>query len=260
MSEEDVRLGLRDAVDGEPPLDFDPDALVTSARHQVKRRRALLAVGVATVAVVAAAVAVPIALGRGETQVAEPPASTATSEKPTQWSPTATQPSHLTEGDLRHRGQEMAVHLKAVVPDALPTASEFEYGEFGGEASGQFYEGQTSVNAAISFTVDHARYSIVVTVWVPGGLATSPGGVCAASGAYCKQFGERDGGPIVVKTEDLGDQTISTMYHFRPSGGVVQIAAYNYDMASRTVPKYMPAIPVTLDQMSRLATDPDLGL
>jgi len=255
-----VRLGLRDAVAGEPLLDFDADALVATARHQVKRRRALVAAGVATVAVVAVAVAVPIALGRGETQVAQPPASTVTSEKPTQWSPTATQPGRYTVDDLRRRSQQMAAHLQVAVPNVLPAASEFSYGQFGGEAAGQFYEGQTSVNAPVSFTVDHARYSLLVTVWVPGGLPTSPGGVCAVTGEYCKQFGERDGGPVVVKTEDLGDASISTMYHFRPSGDVVQIAAYNYDMAGPVPPTYMPAIPVTVDQLMRLATDPDLGL
>ena len=259
MSEEDVRDGLRDAVADEPPLDFDPETLVAGARHQAKRRRALVATGVATVAVVAAAVALPVALGRDETQVAQPPASTATSPKPTPWSSRST-PSPYTVDELRRRSQQMAAHLRDVVPDVLPKATEFDYGEFGGEAAGAFYEGETSVNASVSFTFENARYSLVVTVWVPGAPSMSPTEVCAASGAYCKQYGERDGGPIVVRTEDLGDQTISTLYHFRPSGGVVQIAAYNYDMASRVPPKYMPDIPVTLDQLTRLATDSDLGL
>lgn len=258
MSEEDVRVGLRDAVADEPPLDFDPDALVASARHQAKRRRALLAAGVATVAVVAAAVAVPVALGRGETRVGAPPASTTTTT--TSSRPSTIDPGRYTVGDLRRRGQQMAAHLRDVVPDVLPKASEFDYGEFGGEAAGQFYEGQTSVNAPVSFTLGNARYSLFVTVWVPGTPSMSPTEVCAGSGANCEQFGERDGGPIVLKTENLGDETISTLYHFRTSGGVVQLAAYNYDMASRTPPKYMPSVPVTIDQLTRLATDPDLGL
>lgn len=258
MSEEDVREGLRDAVAGEPPLEFDPDALVTSARQQVKRRRALLAVGVATVTVVAAAVAVPIALGRGGTQVGAPPASaTATSLSKSTAVP---RPSDdYTAAELRRRGEQMRVHLEEFVPTVLPTASEFDFGEFGGEAAGQFYEGQTSVNAPVSFTVDGARYSILVTVWTPGAPSMSPDTVCDGSG-YCERVGDGKLGPMVIKTEDLGDPTILTLYHFRTNGGVVQIAAYNYDMAAAQPPAYMPTVPVTIDQLTTLATDPDLGL
>lgn len=258
MSEEDVRVGLHDAVDGEPPLDFDPDALVASARHQVKRRRALVAAGVATMVVVAAAVAVPVALGRGETQVAQPPASSTTSATTT--SPSPVNPPYYTVNELVRRGKEMSTHLRAVVPKVLPEASDFDYGEFGGEATGDFHDGQMYLNAPVSFTVAGARYSLFVAVFAPGAPSMSRAEVCAASGAYCKRYGERDGGSLVITTTDLGDQTISTMYHFRASGGVVQIAAYNYDMASQTPPKYAPTIPVTLDQLTALATDPDLGL
>lgn len=256
MSEEDVRSGLQEAVAGEPPLDFDPDALVATARHQAKRRRALIAAGVATVAVVAAAVTVPVALGRGGTQVAQPPPPTTSSA----WPPADVQPGYYTADDLRRRSQRMAAHLADVVPEVLPAGSEFDYGEFGGEAAGEFADGQDYVGAPITFTVDGARYSLFVTVWAPGTPSLSPGTVCTDGGADCKQYDVRDGGPIMVKTEDLGDQTISTMYHFRTSGTVVQVAAYNYDMTARSAPKYMPTIPVTLDQLTRLATDPDLGL
>jgi hypothetical protein len=259
MSEEDVRVGLRDAVADEPPLDFDPDALVATAR-QVTRRRALVAAGVATVAVAVAAVAIPGALGRGPTQVAEQPTVTSatTAPKPSQWLAQPVEPVEYSPDQLRSRSQEMAGQLRQTVPAVLSDASEFAYGEFGGEASGEFYEGQTSVNAAVSFTVDDARYSIFVTVWVPGGANELLDTVCAGSGAYCKQLGEEDGGPVVATTDDLGDQTISTVYHFRKDGGVVQVAAYNYDMTG--TPKYMPTIPVTLQQLTRLATDPELGL
>lgn len=257
MSEEDVRAGLHGAVAGEPPLDFDPDSLVATARHQVKRRRTLLAAGVATMAVVAVAVAVPVALGRGgTTQVAQPPASTTTISKPA-----TTTPAHYTADELRQRGQEMAAHLRVVVPNVLPKASGFAYGEFGGEAAGAFADGQMYVDAPVTFTFENARYSLFVTVWAPGAPSMSLDEVCAAAdGASCKQVSEQDGGPIVMKSDNLGDQTITTLYHFRTSGSVVQVAAYNYDMTGETVPRYMPEIPVTVDQLTRLATDPDLGL
>jgi hypothetical protein len=263
VSEEDVRGGLQEAVADEPPLDFDPDALVAAARQQVTRRRALMAAGAATVVVVVAAVAIPVALGRNTTQVAQPPptsVSTSTSETPVQWPPAGVTPAHYTADGLRDRSHQMAAHLREKLPALLPKASKFNYGEFGGEASGAFSDGQMYVNAPVSFDIENGRYSIFVTVWAPGAPEMSPDKVCTASGAYCKEVSKQDGGPIMAKTEDLGDQTISTLYHFRTSGSVVQIAAYNYDMAGNAVPKYQPTIPVTLDQLVRLATDPELGL
>lgn len=259
MSEEDVRVGLRDAVADEPPLDFDPDSLVAKARHQVTRRRALMAAGAATVAVAVAAVAVPAALGRGSTQVAEQPTSTGAATTPSQWPPSAAQPVEYGPEDLRDRSEQMATHLAQSVPAALPEASDITIGEFGGEASGEFYAGQTAVNAAVTFSVDGERYSLVVTVWVPGSANELLDTMCADKGAHCEQLGEDDGGPVVATTENLSDQgTISTVSHFRSNAGVVQVAAYNYDLTG--VPKYMPTIPVTLEQLTRLATDPELGL
>lgn len=255
MSEEDVRVGLHDAVADEPPLDFDPDSLVAKARHQATRRRSLMAAGAATVAVVVAAVAIPVMLGRGSTQVGQQPTST---PMPTERSQSAAQPVVYSADDLRNRSQQMAVHLEQAVPAALPEASDITIGEFGGEASGEFYEGQKAVNAAISFSVDDARYSIAVTVWVPGSATELLDTMCAG-GDDCKHLGEQDGGSIVATTELLNDQgTISTVYHFRKNTSVVQIAAYNYDMTG--TPKYMPTIPVTLQQLTTLATDPELGL
>lgn len=261
MSEEDVRNGLRDAVADEPPLNFDPDALVATA-HQVTRRRSLIAVGVATVAVAVVAVAIPVALGRGPTQTAadQPTVvSTPTSPSAVQWPPSDVQPRAYTIDELRSRGEEMKIHLETVVPALLSQGSAFKYDEFGGEASGQFYEEQTSVNAEFSFQVDDSRYSVFVSVWAPGGANELLDMTCAAGGDACQQLGEHDDGPVMARTEKVdAEHTITTVYHFRKDGGVVQIAAYNYDMGGDT--PAMPTIPVTLDQQKALATDPELGL
>jgi hypothetical protein len=154
----------------------------------------------------------------------------------------------------------IAGHLRTALPALLPEATDFVFGEFGGEAAGQFYEGQTSVNAPVSFTIGGARYSIMVTVWVAGIDEPSPTTLCSEAGADCRQFGEKDGGPLVAKTDDLGDQNITTVYHFRRTGTLVSIAAYNYDVAGQATPVYLPTIPVTDDQLTALATDPDLAL
>jgi hypothetical protein len=268
VSEEDVRGGLREAVADEPPLVFDPDALVATARQQVKRRRALLAVGVATVLVAVAAVALPSALGRESMRAANqpPPATsvTTTTTTPFAWPPKGVSLAHYTPDELRTRSEQMALHLRTAVPAALPEASDFAFGEFGGEAAGQFYEGQTGVNTSVSFTVGGARYSIVVTVWVPGTDKPSPTTLCDSSGggADCTQLGQigQNGGPIFATTDKFDSGTITTAYHFRQTGTMVQIGAYNYDIASAGPPTYLPTIPVTLQQLTRLASDPDLAL
>jgi hypothetical protein len=259
MSESDVRTGLHDAVVDEPPLNFDPDALVAIAERQVRRRRALLGVGVATVAAAVAAVALPSALGRAPTQVSDGPTSSVTPSSAAEWPPNVP-PAEYTVDELGLRGEQMRNRLRTAVPAVLPAASAIDYGAFGGEAEGQYYKGQLTVNTHVSFTVDGERYSVFVQVWAPGAEVETPAQVCAADHASCRDLGERDGGLLVAKSLDLGQETLSSVYHFRDTGALVSVTAYNYDMASDTTPTYLPTVPVTLDQLTRLATDPALGL
>lgn len=274
MSEEDVRAGLLDAVANEPPLHFDPDELIATARRQV-RRRALVAAGLATVAVAVAAIAVPAALGRGSgtTPVADQPTSStqpathtsspAPSEPPSQppsrpdrWPPPGVEPGYRTTEQLRQRGQEMTEHLSGSLPATLPSATDFAYGEFGGEAEGEFYPEQTSINATITFTIDGARYSIVVTSWIPG-TSASPAETCVAN---CRRLDDQAGGALYEQTDELGRGVIETVFHFRDSGAMVSVAAYNYDMTSSVPPVYHPSLPLTPDQLVAIATDPELEL
>jgi len=59
MSEAELRESLRAAVADEPPLNFDPDALIARAETFRRRRRALVAVGVATFALIGTVLALP---------------------------------------------------------------------------------------------------------------------------------------------------------------------------------------------------------
>ncbi|MDQ3786116.1 MAG: hypothetical protein M3422_02600 [Actinomycetota bacterium] len=251
MSEEDVREGLLDAVADEPPLSLDPDELMATARAQV-RRRALVAVGLATVAVAVAAVAVPIALGRDSTTTV--PAATQPSTSAT--STAQPQPTRYTVADLRQRARELRKHLNRSLPTRLPSALKIIVGEFGGEAEGDFHEGQTSVNATITFSIDGARYSIMVTTWVPG-TAPVPAEVCEAN---CHRLDDQAGGAVYQQTHDMDKGVIETVFHYRDTGAVVSVAAYNYDMTSTVPPVYHPSLPVTRAQLVAIATDPELAL
>jgi hypothetical protein len=242
----DVRGGLLAAVADEPPLRTDPDELVATARRQV-RRRALVATGLATVLVAVAAVAVPAALDPA-TAI---PAATRQAAPSTG---VATTPYSM--ADLRERAGELRKHLQRVLPEALPAASKVLVGAFGGEAEGDFYAGQTSINAAVTFSVDGARYSIMVTTWVPG-TAASPARTC---GVHCHRLADQAGGAVYLRTDDLGKAVVETAYHYRDTGSLVSVAAYNYDMTSAVPAVYHPALPVTRAQLVAIATDQELAL
>lgn len=262
MSENDVREGLRGAVAGEPPLDFDPDALVDTARQQV-HRRALLSVGVATVAVVAAAVAVPLALsGGGETggvPAADRPAATRQAEQGTpgaadiEWPPRGMTAVDYTAAELQERANAMRAHLLEVLPALLPEAKAFNVGLFGGEAEGAVGDHQNYLNTFATFTVDGARYGIAVNVFAPGMNSQTPAELCGAS--TCFQQGERDGGYLVTTSEDTDELKIVSAHHFRDTGASVFVSGYNYDPTSSTPPVYHPSLPVGAELLGKLATD-----
>ncbi|SEP77192.1 hypothetical protein SAMN05216188_101438 [Lentzea xinjiangensis] len=66
MSEQEIREGMLLAVWDEPPLDFDPDKLIRRVEQKKSRRRALVAVGVATAMIAVVSLSLPGLLPRGD--------------------------------------------------------------------------------------------------------------------------------------------------------------------------------------------------
>jgi hypothetical protein len=65
----------------------------------------------------------------------------------------------------------------------------------------------------------------------------------------------------VAPVGDAGDQReIVTVTHYRTSGAVVAVSGYNYDPTAKTAVKPLPAMPVTVGQLTFLATDAALGI
>jgi hypothetical protein len=262
MSENEVRDGLHDAVADEPPLSFDPDALMTTARQQVKRRRALVAVGAATVAVAVAAIALPVALGRDTpAQVAEQPSvsSPTPTREAAEWPPPDVVPVSYTVQELSQRAEEMRGHLTTVFAEVVPAATAVEVGPFSGEAEGQILEGQNYLNAAVTFTFGGERYSAMVAVYAPGAV-TDQSALCGTSSTDCRDLGMTEGGPVAAETDDLQPGTLSIVFHYRRTGAMVYASAYSYDMTGRSQPGDHGTVPITSDQLERLATDPAFAL
>lgn len=362
MSEQEVRDGLRAAVSGEPPLSFDPDALMTKAQQKIKGRRALIAAGAATVGVAVAAVAVPTMLGtpRGSTagdpggagQPCVPPTASVTptaisldkaasglirlevagrettlsvptsvtafrvhstesgeiwvysdsgdlvakvagpanangepcpsgtpepsptsppsaSQGPNNsdfaWPPPNVKPVKYTADELNKRGAEMQAHLRSQFGKVVPDAKSIKPGAFQGEAAGDVDDGQGYLNAFTTFLMSGAKYAVDVYVAAPGTEAMPPSQECPPEIAdKCQLTKQQDGSWVLIKPEaadpaNNGMQILSVI-HYRNTGAVVRVTGYNYDPTGQERPTYAPSIPVTVEQLTALATDPALLL
>ncbi|MCT2585991.1 hypothetical protein [Actinophytocola gossypii] len=265
MTEQDVRDGLANAVAGEPPLRLDPDALMATARRQV-RRRALVAVSLATAAVAVAAVTLPAAIGpRDDLAPAAPPVTTSTTTAPTPppWPPPDVEPRVHTAAELYRRGDQMRAFLGDVAPTVLPGATDVEVAPFAGEAAGDVDDGQGYLTSFAHYTLDGNRFALGVNVYAPGAHSEGPDEVCVPDPDGCETLDTERGGQVLavdVRT-GRGDPpiTILAVYHFRRDGSVVSVVGYDYDPAA-TLPMSTPPMPVTAEQLARLAVDPALGL
>ncbi|OXM53432.1 hypothetical protein [Amycolatopsis alba] len=114
---------LRGIKLAEPPLGFDPDEVAGAAAKKARNRRAVVSTGVATLAVIAAAM-VFVAPGEGPAPVS--PAAPATSVLPPQIRPDENTPRM----DLTAQKTRNLEHLKKVVTALLPGATELTVGEF----------------------------------------------------------------------------------------------------------------------------------
>ncbi|OLF13247.1 hypothetical protein [Actinophytocola xanthii] len=268
MTERDVREGLRSAVADEPPLDFDPDALVATARREARRRRALVSASLATVAVAVAAVAVPVVLGvsreqgdltPGNRPVASSPVPGAT-ERPS--TPPASEAAReYTAEQLRRRGRQMQAELEDALREVLPGAVDVVIQPFGGEATGQVEDGQDYLTTFAAYTLAGERFALGVNAFTPG--ATDVEQLCPTNAKRCEWLNESRTVFTVDEGVDPADPTlrIVTVYSLRQDGSAVSVVGYNYDPTGRgaTRSTVLP-MPVSVEQLAKLAGNPGLGL
>ncbi|HEY0449252.1 hypothetical protein [Actinophytocola sp.] len=277
MSEQDVRESLHGAVAAEPPLSLDPDALVHTARREVRRRRALISVGVATTAIAVAAVAVPVALGishGGGVQVADRPARASTTSAPDSpssapttapgdivWPPPGIEPRVYPAAQLNQRGEAMRARIRDVFPTVLPKASALAVEAFQGEAAGDVKDGQNYLNTFAAYTLGGKRYAIGINVFTPGAFTRSPADMCPRPDT-CQRFDDGKGGMVFAVDESVDDLTkIVSVYHYRADGSVTSAAGYNYDPTGQeALPSTQVPMPVTVAQLKTFALDPAIGL
>ncbi|HEV2783411.1 MAG TPA: hypothetical protein VGX25_28845 [Actinophytocola sp.] len=179
------------------------------------------------------------------------------------WPPAGVTPAHYTAEQLRQRGTEMWEYLSKRFAEVVPDATQIAPGEFGGEAAGAVADGQTYLEAFTGFTLNNARSAVDIWISAPGAEGVSPVENCPADvPPGCKVDKRADGSFLVIKEESGGarEASILSVTHYRANGTAVRATGYNYDPTAHSAPTYLEDIPVTVDQLVALATDPALSL
>lgn len=263
MIERELRAGLDLAVATEPPLAFDPDALVARAQRENRRRRSLAGVGVATAVIAVAAVAVPTALNvdTAPAQVTAANALTTTPVPPPgQWPPAGVHQQAFTVEELHtvtqtwsHRAEEDLLHV-------LPQATDLSVQPWGGEASGDISPGQAYLDTFVPFTLHGERTAVFIQIEEPGYHRSTPAADCAQEpGTHCTTTWQAGGALVEQATVPTkADQALRplTVRQYRPDGSVVSVTTYNYDPTAVTGSTPKASVPLTAGQLTVLATDP----
>lgn len=258
MSEADLREGLRAAVGDEPPLHFDPDELIQRAQHERKRRRALVAVALVTVALTGSALALPgvlerraavdAASGQVLTTTVSPEPSPRAEPLPTTVPPSTTV-TRSAAGVTSFLSGYLTGRFAEVVPGSKVTAVQ--------------------VNEVLD--ADPVHFSAIVRFIDGIGTSGAVVRLIAPSGRepfdrFCAEFEcveaqrHRDGTRLA--TGSTVNQTATAevsraVANQRADGSVVQVTAYGYDPGPGSE---LGDVALTVDQLVRLATDPNLAL
>lgn len=266
MSEQEVRDGLATLVLDEPPLNFDPDALMAKADAAARRRRTLVGAGGATVVIAAAAVVLPITLrgGGGSTSAPVTPGAviTTTANKVPDfaWPPAHNVVPNYSVQDLEQAAHKLQNEAKRVLPTVLTDADDVRADLFAGEAEGDYNAGQLYLNGAVHYTTKLGKAAVDIQVSA-GASVSSPAKVCADAGnSGCRIEPQKDGSAIVVTRWHQDKTQAVTVAHYRLDGVVVSVSGFNNDSFVRTPTPYLTRIPISEKQLTSLATDKALTM
>jgi hypothetical protein len=267
MSEQEVRDGLAALVVDEPPLAFDPDALMAKADAAVRRRRTLVGASGATVVIAAAAVALPIVL-RGGTPggvQATPGNSTViTTTVPAKpkfvWPPAHYEVPAYTVQTIEEAAHRLQNEAGRVFPRVVPEATNVHADLLAGEAEGDYNAGQLYLNGAVHYRTKLGKAAVDIQVSA-GASVPGPTKSCPAGGdKTCKIRTLADGSMLVVTHWSQDKMKAVTVEHYRFDGVVVSVSGYNTDsFAERPTPD-LSRIPVSEAQLTAIATDKALTL
>jgi hypothetical protein len=266
MSEGDLREGLRAAVGDEPPLHFDADELIRRAEHARRRRRALVAVAVATLALTGTVLSLPGVFDRGPgidaargpvlTITASPSAdqSTAPSTPRAQVAPsTLFAPPPITTRP-QDAGTYLMTYLAARFPEVVPEVKVVKV-----DFTEPYEQDRAGYLTGIVRFQDRVATSAVVVQLSTPLLRLTPEEFCGTTECG-KLLPQADGSHLVstTVTEAETNVTTRTVVHLRADGSVVRVSSYNHDPT--TGGDWRPEVAVSTEQLLQLAKDPKLSL
>lgn len=262
MSEADLREGLRAAVGDEPPLDFDADELIRRGRHVRRRRRALVAVAVATLALTGTVLALPGVLEQRRGVDAASGSVLTTTASPA----------------LSPRSEPLPTTLPTTVAPATtaPVSTTGAKSFLSGYLTGRFAEvvpgsKVTAVQVSEVLDADPVHFSAIVQFIDRVGPSGALVRLTAPSARdpfdrFCDEVDcdepQRRADGTRLATGATGDPATKVVVsravvHQRADGSVVQVTAYRYDPGRGSE---LPEVALTVDQLVRLATDPNLAV
>lgn len=243
MSEQEIREGMLLAVWDEPPLDFDPDALMRRAEQKKSRRRALASVGVATALIVVSALSLPSLLRNSNSdQMA--------SEQTQSSAPTSTE-----SGSQRAEriGNQVAEKLALTMPNLMEVYADLRPGSYTvvpppsntpRSAKNPDLDGYILLTDAIGPTA----------LQVVGTKGITVQNLCV-SATFCRDVQQKDGTTVTEAQFNEGAE-ISRAVSMRTfsSGYVVQVTSFNHNPATGS--GLRKTVPVPVDVLTTLVTDP----
>ncbi|SFR18390.1 hypothetical protein SAMN04488564_104802 [Lentzea waywayandensis] len=246
MSEQEIREGMLLAVWDEPPLDFDPDTLIRRVEQKKSRRRALVAVGVATAVIAVASLALPGLLPRDrDSQLgADTPASS------------SAPPSVSVEKKAQRAGDQLAAKLGVTMTNLTDIAGSFNPGRL------TYPPFTTSTPARAPGDPEFSGYLYLTDQIGPTSLRVEAGvkglstkDFCGGA-TMCKDVQQKDGSVVTEAEFNEGTPEIARAEVQRvfQSGYVVRISSHNYNPA--TSAGLRQTVPVRVGVLTELVTDP----
>lgn len=267
MSEADLREGLRAAVGDEPPLDFDADELIRRAQHARRRRRALVAVAVMTLALTGTVLSLPYVVDQRSRIDAAGGAVLTTTVSPTE--SRAPVPSSATAPP------RPSATMRPPVPTTVAAGVKTRLPVYLNERFAEVVPDAKVVSVEASETTDAEPGSLYASLGFVDGVGSSKVAVRLVAPPYrmtwdqyctkikCAEAVRQDDGTFVASSWQTATAPepkglMCTVAHFRADGSVVEVTGYGYEptAAGETAPGQ---VSLTYDQLLALATDPELA-
>ncbi|MCP2250787.1 hypothetical protein [Lentzea aerocolonigenes] len=248
MSEQEIREGMLLAVWDEPPLDFDPDKLIRRVEQKKSRRRALVAVGVATAMIVVTSLALPGLLPRDQDgQLAsngQPP-------------PSSAPPSVSAEKKGQRIGDKLTEKLGLRMTNFKEVYASFRGGAYAYNPNSPTTPPQRpwdpELSGFVHFTDEIGPTALRVILTKDRTVAEQ---ICAGA-TTCRDVAQSDG-TTVTEAQIMEGQELARSVVLRkfPSGYFAEISSFNYNPA--TGQGLRQAAPVPVEVLTTLVTDPDV--